>query len=213
VIAAGDRRAFVGDLVGMPQKRNAFLLEHLKAKAGRAVGAWAAAAHTMASTPFTNSIEVGTEATAALWPGLEAAEHAVLLAQVLVSGGRPVGARMVERAEDGFTVATAVANRLVRAGVPFRTAHQRVGSAVRRAVEAGSTRLGAIDPLGPLDSLGLEDVSKVMRAHAYGGGPGAFAAPFRRGCDSWAGHRSWRRTWRISLSNAEIALARAARAV
>ena len=33
--------------------------------------------------PFTNSIEVGTEAMAAVWPGLDAARQSVLLAQVL----------------------------------------------------------------------------------------------------------------------------------
>ena len=33
----------VGGSSAMPQKRNAFLLEHLKAKPGQAIGAWTAA--------------------------------------------------------------------------------------------------------------------------------------------------------------------------
>src|ERR1017187_4396424 len=66
----------VGGSSAMPQKRNAFLLEHVKAKPGHALGAWAAAAAAMAVTPFTNSIEVGTEAVASVWQGLRAAEQA-----------------------------------------------------------------------------------------------------------------------------------------
>ncbi len=69
----------VGGSSAMPQKRNAFLLEHVKAKAGHVTGAWAAAAGMMTAAPFTNSIEVGTEAMAAIWPGLDAARQSVLL--------------------------------------------------------------------------------------------------------------------------------------
>jgi argininosuccinate lyase len=203
----------VGGSSAMPQKRNAFLLEHLRAKAGAAVGAWATAAHTMSTTPFTNSIEVGTEAVASLWPGLEAAEQAVLLAQVLVSGAKPDASRMAARAEDGFTTATAVANRLVQAGVPFRTAHNRVGDAVRQAVEAGSTRLGPIEPLGSLEAAGLGDLSEVMLAHAHGGGPGAFAAPFDRACATWTAHREWHHIWRGALADAGATLARTVEAL
>jgi argininosuccinate lyase len=192
----------VGGSSAMPQKRNAFLLEHVKAKAGQALGAWAAAAATMASTPFTNSIEVGTEAVAAIWPGLRAAEQSVLLSQVLAAGARPDPARMALRAEDGFTTATAVADRLVRRGVPFRTAHRLVGEAVRRAIAAGATRLSDVDGvdarLAPADA---------MREQAYGGGPGAFAEAFERACAAWSGRRQWHRDWRRSTAHADAELA------
>ncbi|MEU4250218.1 lyase family protein [Amycolatopsis sp. NPDC026612] len=158
----------VGGSSAMPQKRNAFLFEHVKAKAGAAIGAWTAAASMTKSTPFTNTIEVGTEAVAAAWPGLHAVADAVLLSQVLAGGTAPVPARMRRRAEEGFTVATAAANRMVRRGVPFRRAHHEVGAAVRAAIEGGETTL---------DGAGL-DVAAVAAATATGGGPGAFAATF-----------------------------------
>jgi len=201
----------VGGSSAMPQKRNAFLLEHVKAKPGHALGAWAAAASMMASTPFTNSIEVGTEAVASVWPGLHAAEQAVLLSQVLVSGARPVAARMSERAESGFTAATSVANRLVQRGVPFRTAHHMVGDAVRRAVQAGSTELAEFGPPGWLDEIGLADLdlAALVRAHAYGGGPGAFAEPHQQATAAWAAHREWHREWRRSVAAAAADLATA----
>jgi argininosuccinate lyase len=47
------------------------------------------------------------------------------------------GERMRAAATQGYTTATAVADSLVRRGVPFRTAHHIVGSLVAHAEEAG----------------------------------------------------------------------------
>ena len=210
----------VGGSSAMPQKRNAFLLEHLKAKPGHVTGAWAAAAGMMTAAPFTNSIEVGTEAMAAVWPGLDAARQSVLLAQVVVSGARPVAERMQRRAEDGFTTATWLANQLVRRGVPFRTAHHMVGDAVRQAVAAGSTRLADFGPPGWLDGIELDgtkladlDLPDVMRAHKYGGGPGAFEGTLDEALNNWAAHRRWQHEWQDASRAADTALAAAAAAI
>jgi argininosuccinate lyase len=199
----------VGGSSAMPQKRNAFLLEHVKAKPGHALGAWAAAASMMASTPFTNSIEVGTEAMASIWQGLRAVDQAVQLCQVLVSGARPVAARMSERALGGFTTATSVANRLVRRGVPFRTAHHMVGAAVRKAVQAGSTELAGFGPPGWLDGTGLAelDLAGLVQAHVYGGGPGAFAQPYEQATVAWHAHDDWQLRWRRAQAAARAELA------
>lgn len=203
-VAFPDR--LVGGSSAMPQKRNAFLLEHVKAKPGQALGAWAAAAAAMSATPFTNSIEVGTEATNSVWHGLDACHDAVLLAQVLVSGARPDPARMRSAAERGFVTATSMANRLVRQGVPFRTAHHTVGSAVREALEAGSTRLRL--PGGQAE-LGLED---AVREHQHGGGPGSFPEAFAAAVSSWRAHRKWHLEWRRSVRRAAGELAAAVEA-
>lgn len=192
----------VGGSSAMPQKRNAFLLEHVKAKAGTAIGAWTAAASTMRSTPFTNTIEVGTEAVRSAWSGLHAVADAVALAQVLTSGARPVPVRMARRAEEGFVTATLLANRLVREGVPFRTAHHAVGDAVRRAVERGETSLTSVElpsagapdvasgpcldvPLLDVPSLDVPSLDVAVRALVRGGGPGAFDDAFA------VAHRGW----------------------
>ncbi|WP_051415692.1 argininosuccinate lyase [Nocardiopsis sp. CNT312] len=172
----------VGGSSAMPQKRNAFLLEHLKAKAGTAVGAWTSAASMTKSTPFTNCIEVGTEAVGACQPGFDAVSDAVRLAQVLVSGARPVAERMRERAADGFTTATAVANHLVLEGVPFRAAHHAVGAAVRRALEEGRTRIDAVEADGVRHTVPghLASPDEAVRATCWGGGPGSFDPVFAR---------------------------------
>ena len=202
----------VGGSSAMPQKRNAFLLEHVKAKPGHATGAWAAAAAMMTAAPFTNSIEVGTEAMAAIWPGLDAARQSVLLTQVLVSGARPDPARMRQRAEESFTGATSLANRLVRRGIPFRTAHHLVGEAVRQAVAAGSTQLAEFGPPGWLDGIDTSglDLAGLVNAHRYGGGPGDFADAFCEAADRWAAHRRWLTDWQRAGRDADAALAGAA---
>jgi argininosuccinate lyase len=184
----------VGSSSAMPQKRNAFLLEHVKGAAATAIGSWTATATATKSVPFTNSIEVGTEAARNAWPGLRAVTDAVVLSQLLVSGAVPDPAVMRRRAEDGFVTATAVANLLVGRGVAFRTAHHAVGEAVRRAVDARTTRLtGTGTDVVP-------DVDQAARLLVNGGGPGAFEDGFAEAARIWAEHRAW------------LALARAAAA-
>jgi argininosuccinate lyase len=199
----------VGGSSAMPQKRNAFLLEHVKAEPGHVLGAWAAATAMASAAPFTNSIEVGTEAVAAVWPGLRAAERSVLLSQALVGGARPVPTRMAERADEGLTTATALANRLVHSGVPFRTAHHVVGDAVRRAVAAGSTDLAAFGPPGWLDDVGVGGLTpeQLVPDQRYGGGPGAFDPPFERAITAWQAHRRWYQERRRVDAQAAAALA------
>jgi argininosuccinate lyase len=184
----------VGSSSAMPQKRNAFLLEHLKAAAGGAIGAWTAAAATMKSAPFTNSIEVGTEAVGGAGGALAAVRDAVQLAQVLVSGARPNAERMLQRTHEGFVTATAIANRLVRQGVPFRTAHHAVGAAVRAAVEAGETTLPMIadpDGLGPAVEVTLPPIGELIAEQDRGGGPGEFDAAHAAALAELAAHADW----------------------
>ncbi|GGY37603.1 argininosuccinate lyase [Streptomyces djakartensis] len=199
----------VGGSSAMPQKRNAFLLEHVKAKAAAAVGAWTASASAIKSTPFTNSIEVGTEAVAGAWAALATVRDSVLLAQVLVSGARPQPERMRQRARDGFVTATVIANRLVVQGVPFRTAHHAVGAAVREAVEAGERELTKITlPDGASAGVSTEvsSLAEVVAAHTRGGGPGTCGTTVRTLRGTLSGHGAWLESHRTRLARAEAAL-------
>jgi argininosuccinate lyase len=154
------------------------------------------------STPFTNTIEVGTEAVGVTWPGLDAVAKAVLLAQVTASGAVPVPDRMTRRAADGFTTATTLANRLVGTGVPFRTAHHMVGAAVRDALAAGSTTVDS-----------TVELREVVAATAQGGGPGAFGDGFVAARADAATHAAWLRDWRTRLAAADASLSAALREV
>ncbi|WP_282791741.1 argininosuccinate lyase [Streptomyces sp. CC224B] len=203
----------VGGSSAMPQKRNAFLLEHVKGKAAAAIGAWTASASAMKATPFTNSIEVGTEAVAVVWPALAAVRDSVLLSQVLVSGARPVPARMEQRAKEGFVTATAIANRLVARGVPFRAAHHAVGAAVREAIASGAPELTEVTaPDGfPVGAGGrLPPLPDVVAAHDRGGGPGAGAAVVTALRARLAAHHDWITAHRARLRDADRLRERAA---
>jgi argininosuccinate lyase len=198
----------VGGSSAMPQKRNAFVLEHLTAKPGAVTGAWTACAATTAATPFTNSIQVGTEATASAWPGLAAAHDAVLLAQVAVSGAKPNARTMSARAAKGFTTATAIANQLVRQGVPFRDAHTIVGRAVGAAVASGAEHLGELDfgqlPAVPVDTA--VSPQECVTATRYGGGPGTLGEMLSTSANQWRRRRARTTAWCKRLASAATRL-------
>ncbi|MCU0681115.1 MAG: argininosuccinate lyase [Polyangiaceae bacterium] len=169
--------AAVGSSSMMPQKRNPYLLEHVRGRGAAPLGAFVAAAGAAHGVPFTNHIAVGTEAVSHLWPALRALGEAATLARVVAADATPEPAAMLARAERGYTAATELANRLTAAGVPFREAHGRVGRLVVEALERGGESLSAAaerwgEALGPGVDLGGLDAASVARATCYGGGPG-----------------------------------------
>jgi argininosuccinate lyase len=150
----------VGSSSAMPQKRNPFLLEHVKGRSARAAGAFVAAATAMHATPFANSVAVGTEGCAGAVEALEATADCATLLRLVVAGAKPQPGTMLARATAGQTTATAAAERLAAEhGVSFREAHHLVGAWLRDG-EAPDRRDG-LDP------------AAVARDARFGGGPGA----------------------------------------
>lgn len=171
--------ALPDDLVGsssmMPQKRNAFLLEHVQGRSTAALGALVGAATAMHAKPFTNSIAVGTEGVAPLEGALRATREAVILLRLVVAGAEPQPEAMSARAAAGYTSATELANRLVtNGGMSFRSAHHAVGTLVRGALERGESLERAVThwPLAASTDVRALDPAAVARASEYGGGPG-----------------------------------------
>ncbi|MFF5205893.1 argininosuccinate lyase [Streptosporangium sp. NPDC000396] len=167
------------DLVGsssmMPQKRNPFVLEHIQGKAAAPVGAFVSSASSMLTAGYTNAIAVGTEAATHLWPALRNSTEAVVLMRLFADGARPVAERMMERASNGFTTATYLAERLVADGMPFRAAHHEVGRLVLRGLEHGQTLdVVARDHFAENggNPVGALDPETVAAAGEFGGGPG-----------------------------------------
>lgn len=130
--------SLVGASSAMPQKRNPFLLEHIKGGAGALIGSLMSMLANLKNTPFGNSIEVSTEGIGPIWSALERLDAIVQLATCVVAGARPVPEAMVSSADRGFTVATSLANRLVARAVPFRVAHRAVGRLVTELTSRGS---------------------------------------------------------------------------
>ena len=164
----------VGSSSAMPQKRNPFLLEHVKGRSARAAGAFVAAATAMHATPFANSVAVGTEGCAGVVEALDAAADSVTLLRLVVAGARPHPGAMLARAIAGQTTATAAAERLVvEQGLSFREAHHLVGQLLTDTADADRRSSGT--PVVPqerrIETDGL-DPAEVARSARFGGGPG-----------------------------------------
>ncbi len=164
----------VGSSSAMPQKRNPFLLEHVKGRSARAAGAFVAAATAMHATPFANSVAVGTEGCAGVVEALDAAAESVTLLRLVVAGARPRPGAMMARAVAGQTTATALAERLVaEEGLSFREAHHLVGQLLTDAED--TTRRSSRTPAVRSErrkALAELDPDVVARASRFGGGPG-----------------------------------------
>lgn len=169
------------DLVGissmMPQKRNIYLTENVKGRVATAQGAAQSAAMAMHSTPFSNSIAVGTEAAKHLWPALADTQDALRLITLLVAGVRPCKDRVAQRLSEGFCAATVLADGLVQhADLSFRDAHHAVGGLIRDMLEAEMTDLAAgLRRFRPDLAHVTEHVSlspeTIVRRQRFGGGP------------------------------------------
>jgi argininosuccinate lyase len=188
--------SFVGwpdDLVStssiMPQKRNAFVLENIRGRCTEATAALLRVLMGMKSTPFTNSVEVASETSAAVWPALDASARALGLTRLLVERMEVFPDRMLSFLSGRQTTFTAVADLLVaRHGLAFRTAHEALGRLARETTDAVpaeevKVRLETIlhELLGRPVSIALADLEQCLDpaacvgAAAFGGGPAAAA--------------------------------------
>lgn len=192
----------VGSSSAMPQKRNPFLLEHVQGRSISLAGAFVQAIGSMHAAPFTNSIAVGTEAMKPVWGALQNLAEMITLMRLVVAAAEPNHQAMLMRTVNGFTAATAFADRLVAdAGLDFRTAHKLIGSGVLRAME---------DPMRSFEysaalccaeqgiSVSFHDLdsASVVASLEFGGGPGP--SSLKRCLDElqrqWASHYQQKRS-------------------
>ena len=165
----------VGSSSIMPQKRNPFLLEHIQGRSSASLGAFAAAANAMHGTPFSNSIAAGSESLAYLWDSLQKTTEAVILLRLVIADAKPNNKRMLERAENGYTTATELANRLTKSGhFTFRAAHRIVGEVVNKALENKTSLQYEAEQLFAslnINLLGI-DAESAAKASEFGAGAG-----------------------------------------
>jgi argininosuccinate lyase len=199
---AGTAQGFVGwpdELVStssiMPQKRNPFVLENIRGQCILATGALVNVLAGMKNVPFSNSVEVSSEAAASVWPALEAGCKALRLTRVLVERLQVFPERMRAFLRGAQTTMTAIAELLVsRQGLAFRTAHEALGRLARETEEPFPAREmkvrletileGLLGRSIDLDEAELEralDAEECVRAATFGGGPapGAVRAQLR----------------------------------
>lgn len=160
----------------MPQKKNPDSMELLRGKTARVLAAAQTLAVTIKGLPMAYDRDL-QESQEPLFAATEAIQDSLKVATGFVEKVGFDTARMKEAAGSGYLNATAAANYLVRQGVPFRTAHEIVGKAVRRAIEKGceleelskSELAGFSDKFGP-DFAESVALPKVLAEHDVVGG-------------------------------------------
>jgi argininosuccinate lyase len=160
----------------MPQKKNPDLLELIRAKSGRVTGNLVALLTVLKALPlgYNSDLQEDKERVfdtldtlkpmlglmAELWPRI-----AFNTAAMAAAAG-------------GFALATDLAEYLVRRGVPFREAHEAIGTLVRELSAAGRTlsevtlaELQNLSPAFQADALKLLEPQHSLRARKIVGGP------------------------------------------
>lgn len=130
-----------GDLVStgsslMPQKRNPDAMELVRGKAGRVCGALQALLMTLKGLPLAYNKDM-QEDKEALFDVVENTIACLRIAATAIGDLTFDLERCEAAASTGYMDATDLADLLVRAGVPFREAHDRVGATVNAAIELG----------------------------------------------------------------------------
>jgi argininosuccinate lyase len=135
----------------MPQKKNPDVAELARGKAGRVIGDLTGLLATLKGLPLAYNRDLQEDKE----PVFDAVDSLALLLPAvagMVSTLRFHTERLEELAPAGFSLATDVAEWLVRSGVPFRVAHETAGRCVQVCEERG------ID-LSDLDEADLARIS------------------------------------------------------
>ncbi|MFB9304998.1 argininosuccinate lyase [Kibdelosporangium philippinense] len=120
----------------MPQKKNPDVAELTRGKSGRLIGNLTGLLATLKAQPLAYNRDLQEDKE----PLFDSAEQLELLLPAIAG---MIGTltfdtdRMAELAPQGFTLATDIAEWLVREGVPFRIAHEAAGACVRAAEARG----------------------------------------------------------------------------
>jgi argininosuccinate lyase len=120
----------------MPQKKNPDVAELARGKAGRMIGNLTGLLATLKALPLAYNRDL-QEDKEPVFDSVDTLEVLLPAFTGQVATLRFDTARMAELAPQGFSLATDVAEWLVRQGVPFRVAHELAGACVRRCEERG----------------------------------------------------------------------------
>lgn len=127
--------AFSTGSSAMPQKKNPDLTELLRAKVGRIHGAAEAVTLQLKGLPLAYNKDMQETQEPAFQ--VEFVPQMLKLVARFTAALQFSSKRMYEAAQIGYLNAMAAATYLVYKGVPFRTAHEKIGNAVRYALEKG----------------------------------------------------------------------------
>ena len=122
----------------MPQKKNPDVAELARGKAGRLIGNLAGLLATLKGLPLAYNRDL-QEDKEPVFDGLDQLHVLIPAVAGMVGTLTFHPERMAEVAPRGFSLATDVADHLVRQGVPFAVAHEVAGESVRYCEQRGLT--------------------------------------------------------------------------
>jgi argininosuccinate lyase len=171
----------------MPQKRNPDVAELVRGKAGRVIGDLVALLVTLKGLPLTYNRDLQEDKE----PVFDAVDTLSVVLPAVAGTVRSLTfdeERLAGTAAGGFALATDLAEELVRRGVPFREAHERVGALVGTCEERGidvtdltATELAAAMPELAGGEQVLDPQAAVARRDAvFGPAPDAVRAQLER---------------------------------
>ena len=160
----------------MPQKKNPDFTELVRGKSGRLLGAAATLAVVLKGLPLAYNKDM-QETQEAVFDVSDTLLGMLRLMGPFTSALEFRWARMAEAASTGYLNAMAAATYLVHKGVPFRTAHEKIGNAVRfaidRGVELNDLSLADLRQFGEEfgeDFFGVVGVGATLDCHDVAGG-------------------------------------------
>lgn len=164
----------------MPQKKNPDVAELARGKSGRLIGNLTGLMATLKAQPLAYNRDLQEDKE----PVIDSVNQLNILLPAftgLVSTLKFHGDRMREIAPAGFTLATDLAEWMVRQGVPFREAHEASGACVRIAESRGVNLIDLTDEelasVDPRLNAGVRDVLTIEGAVSSRDTRGGTAGP------------------------------------
>jgi argininosuccinate lyase len=162
----------------MPQKRNPDVAELTRGKAGRVIGNLTALLTLLKGLPMTYNRDL-QEDKERMFDTADTVRATVRVTAAMLEHTTINASACAAAAADPALLATDLADHLVRRGVPFRQAHQLVGSAVALAERAGkrlnelaAAELLSLDRRFGADALAVFDLKQAMARRNLPGAPG-----------------------------------------
>jgi len=134
----------------MPQKKNPDCAELIRGKTGRVYGSLMALLTVLHALPMSYNRDL-QEDKEPLFDALDTVKMSLQVMALMLKTARFNPERMREAIRGDFSTATDLADALVRCGVPFRDAHEIVGTLVKNCIAAGKG----------LEDVALNDLKQV----------------------------------------------------
>jgi len=118
----------------MPQKKNPDVAELVRGKSARVIGNLVSLLTLQKGLPLAYNRDL-QEDKEPLFDAVDTVQGSLQAFTLMLETARFNKERMYSAAKEGFSIATDLAEHLVRRGVPFRTAHKQTGALVAWCIE------------------------------------------------------------------------------